>query len=323
MQEPNCGAELVCCSGLYAAKWNKKRTDAVFKPMFLKVVSFYLLSQTLASVIKLDHIASNSSVEFPVQAAKVRNDEYQEYSLSLRTKLNPAVMKYVCKYNPKAILRFEDTGTIMVPDVASWSMAAKKYKYYEVDTSDPESADNTDEESKTDSEDENDVPEGVTDRSGSLLFPASNCILVADSDGNSGSVSLNYALKLLIQPHTAVGANWVVSTLAFKFGSKAPVSTTTGSWSGSHTCVGQKGTATRLMYKPPIVQLQAKGRAIYYNKRANKLDQEPNWTAMDPVKMITEQMPVFYCMNWKGTECGEAQSEYVDEAGTQYVAQTY
>ena len=306
----------------YAAIWNKRRRNADFEPMNLKVIYFYFVVQALASVIKLDHIANNSSEEFPVQAAKVQNDEFQEYSLSLRTKLNPAVMKYVCKYNPKAILRFEDTGTIMVPDIASWSMAAKKYKYYEVDTSGPKTAEN-DEESRPGSGDNDEESRTKESQIDSPLFPASNCVLVADSEGNSGSVSLNYALKLLIQPHTAMGANWVVSTLAFKFGSTAPVTTTSGSWTGSHTCIGQKGTATRLMYRPPIVQLQAKGRAIYYDKRANKLDQEPNWTAMDPVKMITEEMPFFYCMNWKGTECEETQSEYVDEAGTQYVAQMY
>lgn len=316
VQEPTCHGAVVCWRRVYAAICNKRTGNAVFEPMFSKAAYWYLLTHSLGSVISLDGIATNNSAQFPVQAANAKTDDYQEYSLSYRTRLNPAVMKYVCKYNPKAILRFEDTGTILVPDVASWSMAAKKYKYYEVDTSDPKAADSDDGNSK---EGEN-GSEGVTDRFWFPLLPASNCILVAASDGSSGSVSLNYGLKLLILPYTAAGGNWAVSTLIFRFGTK-PSITTSGSWTGSHTCTAQKGTATRLMYQPPLTQLQAKVRAIYYDKWANKLDEEPTWKAWDPFKVISEAMPVFYCMNWKGTECGEAQSEYVDESGTKYLAQ--
>lgn len=283
-----------------------------------------LVAASLATVILLDTVSNDS---FSVQGLTATPDGFQEYTLSKREKLNPATMKYICRYNPKAILRFKDTGTVMVPDESAWLVVAKRYAYYEVDTEqnkeDKKVAENAGTAKNSPAKSPESPPSTSTiDSPHSVpLFPASNCVQVTNSDGSSGSVSLGYALKLLVAPYTDLGTKWVVSTLAFRFGGRFPTSTTRGQWSGTHTCVGQKGTSTRLMFRPPVQSLHASGRRISFSLRTSKLDQEEQWEQLTPVKMLMDQMPIFYCMNWPGRYCGEAQTEFTDTEGVRYVVE--
>lgn len=269
------------------------------------------LTAVSAHAIALDAISNNSnSSAVPVFAASIR-DGFQEYTLSKRSMLNPATMKYICKYNPRAILKFRDTGTVMVPDEALWSVAAKTFQYYEVKMENEE-RDNDEDNNDNDSSDEKETDEYP-------LFPASNCILVSDSDGSSGSISLQYTVKLTVLPHSTVASNWVVSTLAFKHGSTIPLGSTSGSWSGIHTCTAEKGMSTRLMYKAPLQQLKSTARAITYNRMSNSVTQL-GWTPFPAVTWISTRLPVFYCVSWPSNRCGRDPGVFTDKAGTQFAA---
>ncbi|KAK6197464.1 uncharacterized protein RJT21DRAFT_133669 [Scheffersomyces amazonensis] len=216
-------------------------------------------------------------------------DEYLTYTpavLSRRSDLTSDVLYAFVEKDPKVVIYFEDTKTILIPEddmltrgeevITKRRDNGEDLIYNELDFQDLISYKND------------------------QLFPISACLEFPSGRG-SGSVSFGYSstieLNAYIRPtlERSFSIGWHNFSITIGFGYGFSVSAGKSmSIEGSHSCDTKDGKALRLFYSPTTIQARPRHRNIIFTFIKNMMFTK-EWKQLEQMTYLMEQNPIYYC----------------------------
>lgn len=201
--------------------------------------------------------------------AEYRSGGITKYEVSKREAFNEAKMKYVVEKNPKSVVFFKDSNTVLVPsdDILKSAVAKTKMTYVELALVE------------------------IGNYFEPNLIPASSCLEFPLGKG-SGSVGVKHTIGISITPKGGASVSLLLPmVIGTKFGFNVGFS---ASFSSKYTCSTQNGKSLRLFYKINLLTVGGKKRNFVYDKLAGLLHKE-DWMNLSHEKFITDNLPIYYC----------------------------
>ncbi|CUM62854.1 uncharacterized protein PRCAT00000412001 [Priceomyces carsonii] len=211
---------------------------------------------------------------------------FAKFEVPRRDSLTFEQLEYVIKKNPRSMILFKDTRTVLVPDdpdLFKENEANLRTKYSQ---------------SNNITYSEYDVSEKVVVHFENDLIPASSCLGFSSNTG-SGSVSISYLVGLGLTDAGSGEVDYTYSTvndtltsvLSYSLGIQASKSV---SFSGTYACNTEKGKDVRLFYRPGTLDCEPKKRVFFIDKLKKVIIKE-EWENMGHFKLLTDTNPIYYC----------------------------
>jgi hypothetical protein len=220
------------------------------------------------------------------------------YESAKRVSFDVAKFDYVVSKNPRSVIIFKDTATMIVPtdDILDADEETLEdttgFAYIEVS--------------------KKDILASQTTMLESPLIPASPCLYF--NSKATGSVAISYSAGISIGQSIGANANAKAMSLsvALSVGSSVSVSS---SFSGGYLCLTLEGNTVRLVYRVHSLQANLTYRRLIYDANENQIT-EGAWMTLNR-KFLFENAPKFYCLtsNVSDLQCDKPGVEYVDSNG--------
>lgn len=243
-----------------------------------------------------------SNLEFNVYVENSMPDVVK-YESSTRELFNWKKLNHIVKNNPKSIVYFKDSRTLLVPNDDILDMSDEEIKtylnegnpitYLELDYGSLKSHSTTLEP---------------------VLIPATSCLFLNDEKG-SGSLSIAYLGGTVIRNIAGANANYKSGILGLTYltGYKAGAS---ASFSGTYSCNTSKGKAVRLFYRVFTMDVKPKYKNIVYDGLKNIMV-DGQWSEMERRKYLVDLAPQYYCATEDklDLQCFKPGIEFIDRNG--------
>lgn len=220
------------------------------------------------------------------------------YESAKRASFDGVKFNYVVSKNPRSVIIFKDTATMIVPtdDILDAEEETLEdttgFDYIEVS--------------------KKDILASQTTTLESPLIPASPCLYF--NGKATGSVAISYSAGVSIGQSIGFNANAKAMSLsvALSVGSSVSVSS---SFSGGYLCLTLEGNTVRLMYRVHGLQAKITYRSLAYDVNENQIT-DGTWMTLNR-KFLLENAPRFYCLtsNVADLQCDKTGVEYFDGKG--------
>lgn len=206
-----------------------------------------------------------------------------QFMVSNRTSFGKPQLDYLLEHEPRSIVLFRDTNTVLIPHRSFLDMLLAEVALYV-------------QEGGTMAYEEVDVSESKPLPAASGLIPATPCLQQRGSQG-LGLLSFGYSVAVEYAHFGDLGVGASVGTLNFTwaFGLTQRVKLAqTVSFLGQHTCDVQGSQTVRLFYSPGTVEVRPRTRQIRH-ALLSRVILEDDWRDGERVRFLTEAVPFYYC----------------------------